>query len=132
MPGKSLSCQDRNDSGSQKPRRDAATSVWKGEFTPIHIRRHSGILVLLFVLTGCIMSSTTVHDPLNASAASLEDWYGVFFYQRGPIRASVLALWSYAVLGLCLRFLARRLSRAGFWYDDWLLIPAIVSNDMKL
>ena len=78
------------------------------------------------------MSSTTVHVPLNASAASLEEWYGVFFYKRGPISGSVLALWYYAVLGLCLRFLARRLSKAGFWYDDWLLIPAFVSNHTKV
>ena len=78
------------------------------------------------------MSSTTTSVQLNASAASLENWYGVFFYKRDPIRGSVLALWFYAVLGVCLRLLARRLSKAGFWYDDWLLIPAIVSNDMKL
>ena len=70
--------------------------------------------------------------PFNADAADIGDWYGVFFYEKGPIRGSALALWFYALLGLCLRFLARRLSKAGFWYDDWLLIPAIVSNDIKL
>ena len=77
------------------------------------------------------MSSIAAHVSSNTKATSLDDWYGVFFYERGAIRGSVLALWFYAVLGLCLRFLARRLSKAGFWYDDWLLIPAIVSDDME-
>ncbi|KAK0508855.1 hypothetical protein JMJ35_009131 [Cladonia borealis] len=63
----------------------------------------------------------------NESDASVDDWYGVFFYKRDAIRVSALALWFYALLGVCLRFLARRLSKAGFWYDDWLLIPAFLS-----
>lgn len=77
------------------------------------------------------MNSIAAHVPFNANATSLDDWYGVFFYKRNTIRGSIFALWFYAVLGVCLRFLARRLSKAGFWYDDWLLIPAIVSNDME-
>ena len=76
------------------------------------------------------MGSTAAYVPLNVSVASIDDWYGVFFYKRGPIRGSVIALWAYALLGVCLRVLARRISKFGFWYDDWLLIPAMVSNDM--
>ena len=68
----------------------------------------------------------------NFGDTQVDVWYGVFFYERGAIRGSVLALWCYALLGLSLRFFARRLTKAGFWYDDWLLIPAIVSKDNKL
>ena len=75
------------------------------------------------------MSSNTTSVQFNAGDAAFDDWYGVFSSKSGPIRGSVLALWIYALLGLCLRFLARRLSKAGFWYDEWLLIPAMVSND---
>ena len=82
--------------------------------------------------TGYIMSSNTTSVQFSSGDAYIDDWYGVFFYKRGLIRGSVLALWFYALLGLCLRFLARRRSKADFWYDDWLLIPAIVSNDITL
>ena len=85
------------------------------------------------------MSSNTTYvqfdngdAQFNNGNAYVDAWYGVFFYQGGPIRGSVLALWFYALLGLCLRFYARRLTKADFWYDDWLLIPAMVSNDTKL
>lgn len=68
------------------------------------------------------MSSNTTSFRLN-----FDERYAVFFYKRDLIRDSILALWFYALLGLCLRFLARRLSKTSFWYDDWLLIPAILS-----
>ena len=31
-----------------------------------------------------------------------------------------------AVISIILRFVSRRLSRAHFWWDDWLMISAIV------
>ena len=40
---------------------------------------------------------------------------------------SVIPTWLIALIAVCLRFLARRLSKAGLWYDDWLVIPAAVS-----
>lgn len=40
----------------------------------------------------------------------------------------ILATWALAVIAICLRFLARQLSKAGLWYDDWLMIPATVCN----
>ena len=76
------------------------------------------------------MSANSTFVQFFEGDAPSVDWYGVFFYKRGTIRGSALALWSYALFGLCLRFLSRRLSKAGFWYDDWLLIPAMVSNDV--
>ena len=33
-----------------------------------------------------------------------------------------------ASIAVCLRLAARRLSKAGFWYDDWLMVPAPVSS----
>ena len=78
------------------------------------------------------MGSNTTFVQSNAGDAYIDGWYGVFFHEKDLIRGSALALWFYALLSLCLRFLARRLSKASFWYDDWLLIPAFVSNDIKL
>ena len=46
--------------------------------------------------------------------------------EQGRIKGSIAAVWSLAVITVLLRFSSRRLSKAGLWYDDWLLIPAIV------
>ena len=43
------------------------------------------------------------------------------------IKGSIIATWALAVIAVCLRFIARRLSKARFWYDDWLVLPATVS-----
>ena len=43
------------------------------------------------------------------------------------LRGVIIAIWTIALVAVCLRFLARRLSNAGLWYDDWLMIPATVS-----
>lgn len=39
----------------------------------------------------------------------------------------IILLWAIALIAVGSRFLARRLTKAGLWYDDWLMIPAIVS-----
>lgn len=44
------------------------------------------------------------------------------------LRGVIIATWAIAIVIVCLRFLARRFSKAGLWYDDWLILPAIVSN----
>ena len=43
------------------------------------------------------------------------------------LRFTIIATWAMALLAVYLRFLARRLSKAGLWCDDWLMIPATVS-----
>ena len=47
--------------------------------------------------------------------------------ENTQIKGSITATWALAVIAVCLRFIARRLSKAGFWYDDWFIVPAIVS-----
>ena len=47
--------------------------------------------------------------------------------QLTSLRGIIIATWAIALIAVCLRFLARRLSKAGLWYDDWLMIPATVS-----
>lgn len=42
------------------------------------------------------------------------------------VQGSNLSTWGLALCAVCLRIHARRLSKAGLWYDDWLMIPAIV------
>ncbi len=37
-----------------------------------------------------------------------------------------LATFVLAVMAIGLRFTARRLTRLPFWWDDWLMLPAIV------
>lgn len=46
--------------------------------------------------------------------------------QQTEIVGSIVATWVFAVICVALRFFARRISRAGFWWDDWLMIPALV------
>ena len=40
----------------------------------------------------------------------------------------VVLTWSLMLIAVSLRFLARRLSRMALWYDDWLIMPAAVSQ----
>ena len=44
------------------------------------------------------------------------------------MRITALVTWGVAVLALKARILSRAISRAGLWWDDWLLVPAIVSR----
>ncbi|KAG8530682.1 uncharacterized protein KY384_004037 [Bacidia gigantensis] len=45
---------------------------------------------------------------------------------RGPaIQGSTSATWAIAVICVALRFIARRASKAGVWYDDWMVIPGL-------
>ena len=37
-----------------------------------------------------------------------------------------IATFTLAVLAICLRFTARRLTRQVYWWDDWLILPAII------
>ena len=39
-----------------------------------------------------------------------------------------IATFTLAVVSIVLRFTARRLTHAPFWWDDWLMIPAIVCS----
>ena len=52
---------------------------------------------------------------------------GLYSVENAQIKGSITATWALALIAVCLRFTARRLSKAGFWYDDWLMIPAQVS-----
>ena len=42
------------------------------------------------------------------------------------IRGPVIAMWTLALVTVFLRFASRKISKAGFWYDDWFVIPSIV------
>ncbi|KAH3939755.1 hypothetical protein HBI56_224330 [Parastagonospora nodorum] len=46
--------------------------------------------------------------------------------QQPRIIGSVAATWALATIALVLRFYCRRLSKAGFWWDDYLMIPAYI------
>ena len=43
------------------------------------------------------------------------------------LRGSIIDTWAIALIAVCLGFFARRLSKAGIWYDDRLVLPASVS-----
>jgi hypothetical protein len=45
---------------------------------------------------------------------------------QNQIIGSVSATWALATIALVMRFLCRRISKAGYWWDDWLMIPAYV------
>ena len=42
------------------------------------------------------------------------------------ILAVNIATFTLAVMAIILRFTARRLTRQPYWWDDWLMLPAIV------
>lgn len=52
---------------------------------------------------------------------------GPFSETKTFTQGTTLATWMLAIITVCLRFFARRLAKAGLWYDDWLVIPATVS-----
>lgn len=63
-------------------------------------------------------SSNSVSVPSAASSThSVEE---------ARIRGTVIFTWSLMLIIVSLRFLARRLSKVGLWYDDWLILPATV------
>lgn len=52
--------------------------------------------------------------------------------QQPEIIGSIIATWVFAVIAVALRFFARRVSRAGFWWDDWLMLPALVRTRLQI
>lgn len=40
---------------------------------------------------------------------------------------TIVDLCASTITVVCLRFIARRISKAGLWWDDWLTIPSAVS-----
>ncbi|MCJ1459972.1 hypothetical protein MMC28_010351 [Mycoblastus sanguinarius] len=76
------------------------------------------------------MSTTTASAPSAASTApstittvlSADEIGSV----QNTIRGVIIATWILAVLAVSFRLFARRLSGAGFWWDDWLMVPALV------
>ena len=48
------------------------------------------------------------------------------------IRGPIIATWTLALVVIFLRFASRKVSRAGFWYDDWFMIPSIVRDPSLL
>lgn len=45
--------------------------------------------------------------------------------RQAGITASMFVTWVLAFISVSLRFIARKLAKAGFWVDDWLMIPAL-------
>lgn len=43
-----------------------------------------------------------------------------------------IATFALACTAIVLRFISRRLSRATLWWDDWLMIPAIVRDEILM
>jgi predicted lysophospholipase L1 biosynthesis ABC-type transport system permease subunit len=44
---------------------------------------------------------------------------------QGAITGFVASTWALAVIAVILRFVSRRIARAGYWMDDWLMLPAL-------
>jgi len=45
---------------------------------------------------------------------------------QGDIIGSISATWALATVVITMRLACRRISKAGFWWDDYLMIPAYV------
>jgi hypothetical protein len=46
------------------------------------------------------------------------------------IEGSVGVTWALATIALVLRFVCRRISHIGFWWDDYLMIPAYIATSI--
>ena len=46
--------------------------------------------------------------------------------QQPHVLISGIVLYCLAVIAVILRFISRRLAGAGFWWDDWLILPPLV------
>ena len=73
-----------------------------------------------FILPSCSRWSQSLSEIIY------DELYAFQMSELVRLQGSILATWALAVIIVCLRFLARRLSKAGLWYDDWLMIPATV------
>ncbi|KAL8658977.1 MAG: hypothetical protein Q9202_007337 [Teloschistes flavicans] len=57
-------------------------------------------------------------------------WMNLSATQVPRIQGITIATFCLAIIAVVLRFTARRLTRAAFWWDDWLMLPAIVRCDI--
>jgi len=48
------------------------------------------------------------------------------------VQGSIIAMWALALLACTLRWISRKISKSGLWYDDWLIIPALVSIPLRV
>ena len=73
----------------------------------------------------------TSNAPSVTLPPGLAGWYRGNSY-KAAIQGSTSATWALAFIAVMLRFTARRLSKAGFWYDDWTIIPALVGFESPI
>lgn len=66
------------------------------------------------------MSVSNPFSALNAMSTA-------YSTEQARIRGTVIFTWSLMIIVVSLRFVARRLSKAVLWYDDWLIVPAALS-----
>ncbi|KKA16364.1 hypothetical protein T310_10060 [Rasamsonia emersonii CBS 393.64] len=52
--------------------------------------------------------------------------------KQPQIRGAILSTWLLAVLAVGLRFTSRWLVKAGFWWDDWLILLGLVITHAAL
>ena len=66
---------------------------------------------------------------LNSSTVSTEDQYAT----QGPkLDIITIICFSLAVVAVCLRFLSRALIKASFWWDDFVILLALVCRTHAL
>lgn len=57
----------------------------------------------------------------------------VYYETRAPVLyGGTISLQVLSTLVVILRFVARRVAKAGLWWDDWLIVPALVWNISNL
>ena len=61
------------------------------------------------------------HSTLDLSAS-----------QQPRILASNIVVYCFVVIVVVLRFASRKLAGAGFWWDDWLILPPTVCFELIL
>lgn len=65
--------------------------------------------------------------PVDPTATVPNPNSGVYYEDRtATLYGGTIALQTLATLFVILRFISRKVSKNGFWWDDWMILPAMV------
>ena len=86
------------------------------------------LLLFLSILSepGDTQNTTLTTMSLSNSSTPLDQTSTTHSREQDRILGTVVFTWLLMLTTVSLRFVARRLSKAALWYDDWLMIPAAV------
>lgn len=90
---------------------------WRRSQASLHSSRYPSSPLSVRMATAPLDPNATVPNPSS----------GVFYEDRtATLYGGTIALQTLSTLFVILRFTSRRVSGKGFWWDDWMILPALV------